>query len=373
MLTFYKKYARTALDLSLLGLSVILMLWLLSILYQWVAPLFFALVWFVIIEPLAQRLHKGGLNKGLATFLSIWFWLLLLIGVFSFLGYVFVTQTEQLIRSLPGLTGDFMTQLNLFSSQFQTKLDTIDPEWATKWQGYTGTLLNTVSDWFNTFFLPLLQSLQTIPMLVINALIGLIMAYFLSLERDDWARWLRERIPESVKEGGRFLHKHVWSGLRRYMRAQLILIASSFMILWIGMSVLGVKKAFTLALICAILDLLPVVGIAVVILPWTVYSLLTGNMFLGIGLLVLYGVVLLFRQIAEPKLAGESLGISAFTMLLFLLLSFGIFGVAGLIATPVFILLLKAVFEQGVWRKWIHWPDGDEAIELKAGKEEESV
>jgi predicted PurR-regulated permease PerM len=120
--------------------------------------------------------------------------------------------------------------------------------------------------------------------------------------------------------------------------------------------VLGVKNAFTVAILAAVFDILPLLGVSSLFIPWIVYVFIVGDTTLGIKLSILTALVLLLRQILEPKLTGDSLGVSAFTTLAFMVISLSLFGVIGLIISPMLILLLKALYDQGHLKRWIHLP-----------------
>jgi predicted PurR-regulated permease PerM len=94
-----------------------------------------------------------------------------------------------------------------------------------------------------------------------------------------------------------------------------------------------------------------------VFIPWIIYLFVVGSTKLAICLSVLLGIVILVRQIMEPKITGDSLGVSAFTMLAFMIISLSLFGVAGLILSPVLIILIKALYEQGYLQRWIRRPE----------------
>lgn len=366
LLEFYRKYARTGLDIGLLALFVFLVLIGVSFLYNIAAPLFFAIAWFILIEPLANRIHRSGVRKGVAAMVSVWFWIIMILVIFSFIFYVFAAQIGHLAQSFPTLGADFIAQLTQLSSDVQIWVAGLDPEWNQKWQDFSAAALKKGNEWFGIIAQSIFGFMQLIPGIFFNALIGLILAYFLSLERESFGKVVKNHTPDGIKDAFRFFHDHVWIGLRRYVRAQMILVSFSFLWLLIGFVVLGVKTALSIAVICAIFDILPIVGVATIILPWALYQFLSGDTYMAIGLLVIYAVVTIFKQIMEPIISGESLGVSAFTMLAGLVLSYSIFGVAGLIATPVLILLFKAISEQGLWKKWIYWPaDEEDSAELK--------
>jgi sporulation integral membrane protein YtvI len=122
---------------------------------------------------------------------------------------------------------------------------------------------------------------------------------------------------------------------RQYIRACLLLGLLTFLLSFIGLAVLRVPYAFILALLLAVVDLLPLLGTGIILIPWAVISLLLGQIRLGIGLLVLYGVASLVRQILEPKLIGEGLGLHPLFSLLAMYAGLRLFGVGGMILAPL--------------------------------------
>ena len=122
---------------------------------------------------------------------------------------------------------------------------------------------------------------------------------------------------------------------RQYVRACLLLGLLTFLLSFIGLAVLRIPYAFILALLLAVVDLLPLLGTGIILIPWAVISLLLGQIKLGIGLLVLYGVASLVRQILEPKLIGEGLGLHPLVSLLAMYAGLRLFGVGGMILAPL--------------------------------------
>ncbi|MNH38808.1 hypothetical protein D3C79_998920 [compost metagenome] len=94
----------------------------------------------------------------------------------------------------------------------------------------------------------------------------------------------------------------------------------------------------------------------VLFIPWVIYLFFVGSTSLAIWLLVLLAVVMLIRQIMEPKITGNTLGVSAFTMLACMIISLSLFGVAGLILSPILLILMKALIDQGYLKSWIRLP-----------------
>ena len=116
-------------------------------------------------------------------------------------------------------------------------------------------------------------------------------------------------------------------------------------LLLVGFLVLRVKYAFLLALLIAIVDLLPVLGVGTVLIPWAITVLLGGNYVFGVGLLILYAVVLIVRQLCEPRLIGKSLGIAPLPALFATYAGWQLLGFVGMLIAPLAAVLIKAVYE----------------------------
>ena len=130
-----------------------------------------------------------------------------------------------------------------------------------------------------------------------------------------------------------------------YLRACLLLGLTTFLLTFIGLAVLRIPYAFLLAILLAVVDLLPLLGTGIILIPWAALCLLLGQVKLGIGLLILYGVSTLVRQILEPKLIGDGLGLHPLASLGAMYAGLRLFGVWGMILSP---LVTAAVVS--IWR-----------------------
>ena len=131
---------------------------------------------------------------------------------------------------------------------------------------------------------------------------------------------------------------------RKYIKAYGILLALTFVLLLVGLWILRIDYAFLLAFLIALADLLPVIGVGTILIPWGIIMLLQKNFYLGFGLLILYLVISLIRQVAEPKVLGKSLGLHPLLTLFATYVGFSFFGLLGMILAPIVALFAKRVF-----------------------------
>ena len=133
----------------------------------------------------------------------------------------------------------------------------------------------------------------------------------------------------------------------KYIKAYALLLFITFIEVSIGLSILGVERAVTIGAITAIVDIMPVLGTGLILIPWAIFKLIQGNLFLGFGLFGLYIIITVIRNVLEPKLVGQQIGLHPIVMLLCMYVGVRLFGVVGLFALPISVLVLKYLYEQG--------------------------
>ncbi len=130
-----------------------------------------------------------------------------------------------------------------------------------------------------------------------------------------------------------------------FIRAQLTLISITTLIVLIGLLILRIEFAITIALITGFVDLLPYLGTGLVFVPWIIYALMTGNFSLALGLAILYTVVIVQRQLMEPKILSSSIGLDPLATLIAIFIGFKIFGFVGLIIGPIVLVIISTLYK----------------------------
>lgn len=356
MLTFYRKYGRTAFDLFLIGLTIYLTMFIFSHIYEIAKPIFVGFVIYLLIEPFARLLNRLGLKKNLATTISMLLFIIIVVGIIVTLGVVFTTQIYQLSASIPKYIEAFKLELATKAEYYQGTIDAIPPELIETGKSYLIIIVEKSERFLISVLQYMFDSLTSVSSFIINFVFGLILAFFLSIEIDSWKRRANEKTPKTFKQAYYFLKENVIKGLTHYIKAQSKLISFTFLIVFTGLLLLGINNAFAISLLAALFDLLPVLGVSTVFVPWIIYLLIIGESTTALWLTLIWLIVIIFRQITEPKIMGNSLGVSAFTMLSFMVISLSLFGIAGIILSPILLILIKALYDQGYLKKWIHMP-----------------
>lgn len=177
------------------------------------------------------------------------------------------------------------------------------------------------------------------------------------LMTNDWLliqKKFERLFPESFSNELKQIVKHFKKSLFNYFRAQLVLVLITALLLAIGLIILQVDHIIAIVLLTAFVDLLPIVGTAIIFIPWLIYLFVLGNYSLTIGLATVYVIIIIVRQVIEPKIVSTHIGIRPLTVIVSLFLSFQLFGVMGVIFAPILMILGHALYEAQVFHKvWL--------------------
>lgn len=133
----------------------------------------------------------------------------------------------------------------------------------------------------------------------------------------------------------------------KYVSAYATLMVITFIELAVGLSLLKVDGAIAIAALIAVIDILPVLGTGVVVIPWIIIELIKGNTPFAVGLAALYLIITVVRNILEPKLVGKQIGLHPLIMLICMYVGVKVFGFIGLFALPVVVVIAKHLYDNG--------------------------
>ncbi|WP_053367368.1 sporulation integral membrane protein YtvI [Bacillus sp. FJAT-27245] len=201
----------------------------------------------------------------------------------------------------------------------------------------------TVGQFLNGFFGNIPMILSWFPNAATVLIFSLLATFFIS---KDWYRLsaMGGRVmPVKARASGRTVFADLKKALFGFLKAQLTLISITTVIILVGLLILRVDYAITIALVAGIVDIIPYLGTGTVFVPWILYEAVAGDMGLAIGLGVLYIIVLVQRQIMEPKILSSSIGLDPLATLVALFVGFKLLGFLGLIAGPVVLVIFNTL------------------------------
>ena len=188
-----------------------------------------------------------------------------------------------------------------------------------------------------------------IPSLLISFLFVLLFAYFFTAQRERVQEFVKVLVPEETRRQIQMIGNKMKFAIGGYFRAQFKIMFVVFVLLAAGLLILRVPYAVLAAAGIAILDFLPMLGTGTVLIPWAVLWALSGKLSGAAGLVVLYAVTQVTRQLIQPKMVGDSIGMDAMTTLIFLFIGYRLSGLIGMIiAIPVGLILIQ-LYEAGAF------------------------
>ena len=187
---------------------------------------------------------------------------------------------------------------------------------------------------------------SAVPKIMLFLLVSVISTVYFSVDLERIEGAVISFLPLKVRSRAENFKKTTVKTVAKYAKSYFLIMLLTFSMMLFGLTVLGIKYAWLLAFIIAVFDLLPVLGIGIVLIPWALFMFLVGDLRLGVGLLILYAVGTVIRQAAEPKIVGKNLGIHPLLTLILMYVGYTLFDIFGLIFLP-----LTAVFFGGFSKK----------------------
>ncbi|MBQ7295254.1 MAG: AI-2E family transporter [Clostridia bacterium] len=355
-------------------------------LYKYAFGLCFPILFAFVIAVMLQRpknfiTKKTIIKKGLASTICVFGLLLItcaivvLIGVRAaeeikgFISYVtlqfqnidsIINTVETAILSFVGRLPDFISEnvtdsiASLFTQlrEYVAGTNTQLPE------QITGLSNSFNISWITTPITGVISTASRIPSLLISIVVTIVCACFMTADYDKITNFVYCQFPKDKRKDVTRAKQLLKLNLGKMAKAYALIMLVTFTEVFIGLTVLQLLGIFqssyiaVIAVVTAIVDVIPVLGTGTIVLPWAAYSLIVGDYGMAIGLIVIYVTVTVIRQIVEPKLVAGQLGLPPFVTLIAMYLGLKIFGVLGVFVLPIVIIMLKLLNDEGIINLW---------------------
>ncbi|WP_339173008.1 sporulation integral membrane protein YtvI [Anoxybacillus sp. FSL W8-1294] len=326
-------------------------------------PFLIALAIAYFINPVVDVLEKKAkMPRALAVIVVLILLLALVAGLVTLLVAEIVTGTQYLATVVPNhfqklviyieqfVASQIIPLYNQLAALFKN-LDTSQQDTIMANIQSVGTKIATT---VGQFIQNILQNIPSIigwlPNFATIFIFSLLATFFIS---KDWYRLkalFQKLLPTKVQSSTTKVFAELKKALFGFLKAQATLISITTLIVLVGLLILRVEYAITIALIIGIVDVLPYLGTGLVFVPWIIYAAISGETHFAIGLSVLYIVVLVQRQVMEPKLLSSNIGLDPLATLIALFVGFKLIGFLGLIVGPVLLVIGRTLHHAGVFQ-----------------------
>ena len=301
------------------------------------------------VDHTARLLHIP--RKGVAFLLVVLFY-----------GLIAALLTHAIIQLIVALVGWFGSLTTIYAENIEPALlrvmdwyenlvASIDPAHAAQAESIGNNILGSLASWVASLSRSLVGYAQRLalgtPKFFISLIFCIVSTVFLSMDYPNITYFFLGQFPEksqqTILEAKNYLLKTIGGMLKSYGLIMFI----TFCELNIGLRIIGVEDATVLSLIIAIFDILPALGTGGIMIPWVVIELVQGNVMLGVKLLLLYAFITVVRNILEPKIVGESIGLHPVLLLISIYVGGTILGPMGIIIMPFTLIVIKKLNDAG--------------------------
>ena len=315
-------------------------------------PFTIALFFSILTRPFTRFLQKRlKLSKKLSTIISIVTFLLIFFGIIGWGSLKLISEIYKLSQNLNSyseitqkLWTDSMAKVYTYLGNFPS--------------GFTKQVNDTINSFISSgssklggFIKGLISFITSIPTVILYICITILATFFISLDRDEIVSFLEQQLPKSWLDKVFNIKTDMFTVLGSYIKAQIILMTICFFEILVCLNLLSflglnVPYPLLMSIIICIIDALPILGAGTILIPWAVISFALSDIKLGIALIIIYLFVLSVRQMLEPKLVSQTLGVHPLITLISMYSGFKIFGVIGFLIGPVVMIILKNVFSR---------------------------
>ena len=324
-------------------LFLILIIYIILKLTYFFLPFLIALIIANCIEPLIKSIcRKTKLLRKTSAVISLLLVFAVIIGILVLSTLLILSEASDLLKNF----GDITSIRNML------KLENVNISEDVKSLivNNTNDLLNHALTYLKNFLTSIIDIITALPTFAIYLVITILATYFICTDRIAILDNLEQHIPKKWLKKANNQFKSVVQVLGKYLKAELILILISFIIVLIALYIfkavgMNIESPFLISLGIGFVDLLPILGSGTVMLPWGIITIMSGDVTLGIAILILLLVISLIRQFLEPRIVSSQLGMHPLYTLIAMYVGFKISGIIGLIMGPIILIIVQNFFK----------------------------
>lgn len=334
--------------LIIAALGFLIVKYLVPVLFPFIIAFLIGIVLRKPIIKVSALLHIK--EKWAAVLMTVLFYILVVVGMI-FVGSKLCSLGIENLPKLPALYNEkiqpwmdhYMENVENNSNgilttiipMIQSSLENLSTNIGELMSEYSGKVTNYISGFATA-----------IPAIVVRAVITVVATFFITIDYNNIQCGIKKILPEKIYSGTERVYQQAITVIKVYLKSYSLLMLLTFVELSIGLCILRVAHPILLAVLIAVFDILPVLGTGGILIPWAIIALLIHKYSLGIGILILYLVITILRNILEPKIVGRQIGLHPLVTLISLFVGMKLFGVIGLIGLPVALSIGVSLYQK---------------------------
>lgn len=329
----------------------------LSIFY---VPFFVAFILSIILEPIIKKImKKTNLSRRTSSIIIFLVACLIIIGSLTWGIMTIISESSNLLESLNVYIEKIYDLFQGVIKSFNFKKIELPEETINIIENSFEETLKQFVEWLRMKLTQVVEGITHIPTMLIQFVITILALYFMCVDKIYIIDQLEHHMPQLWMKKIQHHFREITKTLGGYLRAQVVLVLVSFVILLIGLylyklSGFKIEYPLLMAVVIGFVDALPILGSGAIMIPWAIVCALNGNLKLGISLIILLIIMSITRQVLEPKLVSQNIGIHPIFTLIAMYTGFKLLGVIGMLVGPIVLIILKNIFanliNQGVFK-----------------------
>ncbi len=349
-----KKYSKALVNLAVAVILFMAVVFLLPRALVFFAPFVAGWIIALIAGPLVRFFEekvklKRKIGSAFVIVVVIALVVLLIYGIGSWL----IDQIIGLIGALPDMWASMESDLASIGETLSVLMEKLPGDIQLKLNDFVAEIGTYLGEFFGRIGTPTIAAAgnfaKQLPTVFIGVIMALLSSYFFVAERAQINEWFRTHAPAAIQLRYRMMRRSLMKSVGGYFKAQLKIEVWMYLLLVIGLGVLGVNYFALIAFGIALLDFLPFFGTGTVLIPWAVIRIFTADYKVAIGLLIIWGGGQLARQLIQPKIVGDSMGVAPLPTLFLLYIGYKLGGVIGMIIAVPLGLLVYTMYQEGAF------------------------
>ena len=311
-------------------------------------PFLVAYIISCILDPIIKVINKR--FKMTRKTITIIVLILILMTIFALFIWGMINLFAEANNLLNGLNNYIDKALSLFKEiTSKINLNKVNLERFNIIESTFTDFIKMITDYIKDTLVNLIDTFKKLPNMLINTIITILAVYFFITDKFYILDSLEFQFSKRLIGKFIVLIKKITKSLGDYIKAEIILSIVTFIIVLISLNIFymfGMKIEYPImfALLIGFIDLLPIFGAGFILIPWSMVLFINREITFGLWVFALYLTTLIVKQVLEPKLISSGLGIHPVFTLISMYTGFRFFGVTGLIAGPIILIILKHIF-----------------------------
>lgn len=348
-----KKRAQFLIDVAYVSVIALLVFLFLKYVTGWIFPFIVAFCIVAAMHPVIRKIVKLlGIKQEVVSIIVM----ILIYALVGTLLFLMVMQIVFTIRDAFTLLPEYYTAtikpaIETLGGKFDAFMWNLPDQWREQAESIQLDAVNNFQSYLIDISQKGIAALSSltgrVPSFMITMLFTIMLSFFISVQYDKLILFFSTQLPPRARKLAYDVRVIIIDTIIKYFRAALTLMLITFGELAAGLLVLGQKNAIPIAAGIAIFDALPFFGTGAIVIPWALIELVQGNFTFAFGLAVLYAIISVVRNIIEPKVVGDKLGMNPIVSLVSIYLGYKLIGVFGMIIMPIVTQIVLELHKKG--------------------------